>query len=105
MSAFKTYVMKELVGKAIIEREIQIALKEELEVERAGTPPDLTKAIPTEKVVEYLNTSKGLGDQFREVAAKTNAQVFTLKGEFSKKDLHKIRKNWNLFQRIKEILK
>lgn len=89
MSAFKVYVVKEYVGNAVFEREIEIALKEELDAERAGTPPDLSKAVTTKQLVKALNKDKTLGRIYRQTAAEHGAMIYP-----AKKSLVETVKGW-----------
>lgn len=55
--AFKTYVIKEIYNGAVFERRVQIALADELDIERAGTPPDPAKAVSDEQLVSMIKSS------------------------------------------------
>lgn len=70
--AFKTYVIKEIYNGAVFERRVQIALADELDAERAGTPPDSSTAVNDEQLVSMIKSSEWIHKDLTMRAAAGN---------------------------------
>lgn len=69
MSVFKTYVIREYVGRRVFERRVEMALADELDASRDGAPPDLSKAVDDEQLVKMITSSEWIHRDLTERAA------------------------------------
>lgn len=77
---FKTYVVRVHSGRAVFETRIQLALADEVDTMREGTPPDLRDTINDEQLLKIIGEGSWMHKDLTERAMKgggilTPAQV------------------------------